>query len=74
MATDASLMQIQELGHALVSKVTAQMILVDLLVETTEGEATSLALQLADELRQMADLAERIQAIGRGGPPGQSPD
>ena len=31
MATEASLLQVQELGHALVSKVTAQMIL-DLII------------------------------------------
>lgn len=67
MATDASIRQVQELGHELASKLTAQLILIDMLVESTEGEATELALHLADELRQMAELAERIQAIGRGG-------
>jgi hypothetical protein len=67
MATDASIRQVQELGHELASKLTAQLILIDMLIESTEGEATELALHLADELRQMADLAERIQAIGRGG-------
>ena len=66
METDASIRQVQELGHELASKLTAQLILIDMLIESTEGEATDLALHLADELRQMAELAERIQAIGRG--------
>ena len=74
MTTDASLHHVRELGHELASKLTAQLILVDLLVETTEGEATELALQLADELRRTAELAERIQAVGRGTALGQLPD
>ena len=67
METDASIRQVQELGHELASKLTAQLILIDMLIESTEGEATELALHLAGELQQMAELAERIQAIGRGG-------
>ena len=65
MATDARIRQVQELGHELASKLTAQLILVDMLIETTEGEATDLALHLADEMRHMTELAQRIQEIGR---------
>jgi hypothetical protein len=67
MATEASLREVQELGHELASKLTAQLILIDLLIETTEGEATELAMHLANELQKMTELAGRLQAIGRRG-------
>jgi len=51
------------IGHELANKLTAQLILLDLLVELADGEAADLALQLSDEIRGLADLADRLQAL-----------
>lgn len=62
------------IGHELANKLTAQLILVDLLVELADGEVGDLALQLADEMRGLADLADRLQALQRGEATAQLPD
>ncbi|HEV8638706.1 MAG TPA: hypothetical protein VG370_31225 [Chloroflexota bacterium] len=62
------------IGHELANKLTAQLILVDLLVELADGEVGDLALQLAGEMRGLADLADRLQALQRGKATAQLPD
>jgi hypothetical protein len=59
------------IGHELANKLTAQIILLDLLVELTEGEAAELARQLSDETRGIADLATRLRSCV--GAPAASP-
>jgi hypothetical protein len=62
------------IGHQIANKLTAQLILADLLAELTEGEVAELARQLADELRGIGELTDRLQALGRDDGAAQLPD
>ena len=62
------------IGHELANKLTAQLILLDLLVELADGEAADLALLLSDEMRGMADLADQLQALPGPSVADQLPD
>jgi hypothetical protein len=62
------------IGHELANKLTAQLILLDLLIELADGEAADLVRQLSEEMRGLADLADRLQALPSAAAAAQLPD